>query len=65
MALKSKSLDKVRDTVPVSEVTAEEVVRINLNVPKSTRNRWKAAAGERGTTVTDLIVEAMKKTHNL
>jgi hypothetical protein len=59
MALKSKSLDKVRP-VPVSETALrEEVVRINLNVPLSTRARWKAAAAAKNCSLADLIVEGV------
>lgn len=65
MALKSKSLDLVRESVPVSTVTSEDVVRINLNISKSARNRWKTAAAQRETTITNLIIAAMKNTHGL
>lgn len=60
MALKSKSLDKVRTTVPVSEAAPiEEIVRININVPASTRARWKSYAALQGRPMTDIIIEAM------
>ena len=59
MALKSKSLDLVRPTVPVEAVTKEDLVRVNLNVSKATRQRWKAAALERDMTLADLLNEAM------
>lgn len=65
MALISKPMSAVRDSVPLAMVTAEDVVRLNLNVKKSTRSRWKQAAAERETTITDLILEAMKKAHGL
>lgn len=59
MALTSKSLDRVRPDVPVNDVSREEQVRINLNVPESVRKRWKMAAIEAGRPLSDLIVEAM------
>lgn len=59
MALKSKPLDQVR-TLPLEEVSQEEMVRINLNVPKSLRNAWKTVALEKETTLTDLIIESMR-----
>jgi hypothetical protein len=59
MGLKSKSLDLVRPSVPVHEVTKEDMVRINMNVPKSVRQNWKFAALERDLPMTDLIIEAM------
>lgn len=60
MALKSKPLHEVRSTIPLATVTQEEVVRINLNVPKRMRQAWKARALREDKTLTDLIMEAMK-----
>ena len=60
MSLKSKSLSNVRDLPAVSVLMEEEQVRINLNVAKSLRNKWKAAALKREKTMTELILEAMK-----
>lgn len=59
MALKSKPLHEVRPTIPLATVTQEEVVRINLNVPKRVRQAWKARALREDKTLTDLIMEAM------
>jgi len=59
MALTSKPLDRVRPDVPVNEVSREDQVRINLNVPESVRKRWKMAAIEAGCSLSDLIIEAM------
>lgn len=61
MGLKSKSLDAVRADVPVAEVTKEEMVRININVPESLRAKWKIEAVNRKTDLTTLILEAMSK----
>jgi hypothetical protein len=60
MALKSKPLHEVRSTIPLATVTQDEIVRINLNVPKSVRQAWKARALREDKTLTDLIMEAMK-----
>ena len=59
MALKSKPLEAVRPTVPVHEVTKEDLVRINFLVPASTRKRWKLAAAEVDRPLTDLLIESM------
>ena len=59
MGLKSKPLDKVRSDVPVHEVTKEDVVRINLNVPESMRQQWKIAAVHAKMPLTDVVIEAM------
>lgn len=59
MALKSKSLDKVRPEVPTGAVV--ELVRVNLNVPAATRQAWKQLALSRRMSLSDLIVEAMSK----
>jgi hypothetical protein len=59
MGLKSKPLDQVRASIPIHEVTKEEVVRINLNVPESMRQRWKIAAVQAKKPMTSLMIEAM------
>lgn len=61
MGLKSKPLDKVREDVPVSAVTREESTRININVPLSTRKRWKTAAAQADRPLTDIVIEAVEK----
>jgi len=61
MALKSKSLDQVRPDVPVAAAAQDELVRVNLNVPKATRLAWKTIALKRGVTLAELINEAMSK----
>lgn len=60
MALKSKPLHEVRPTIPLATVSQEEIVRINLNVPKRLRQAWKARALKEDKTLTELILEAMK-----
>ena len=45
MALTVKPLDKVRESVPVKEVakpSQAELVRVNLEVEKETRQHWLA-----------------------
>lgn len=64
MSLKSKPLDQVRPLPAVTVLAQEEVVRINLNVPKSVRNQWKAAALQQEVTLTDLIMKEMSKYSN-
>ena len=59
MGLKSKPLNQVRQDVPVHEVIKEDVVRINLNVPQSTRQQWKIAAVHAKKPLTEMIIEAM------
>jgi len=59
MALKSKPLEDVRADVPIHEVSREEMVRVNILVPASTRKAWKTAGLRVDKTVTDMIVEAM------
>ena len=59
MSLKSKPMSQVRQLPAVSMLTEEEQVRINLNVAKSIRNKWKSAALKREKTMTELIIEAM------
>ena len=61
MGLKSKPLEKVRDGVPVSTVTREETTRININVPLSTRKRWKTAAAQADRPLTDIVIEAVER----
>lgn len=61
MGLKSKPLEKVREDVPVSVVTREESTRININVPLSTRKRWKTAAAQADRPLTDIVIAAVEK----
>jgi hypothetical protein len=60
MSLKSKPLSNVRDLPAVSVLMEEGQVRININVAKSLRNKWKSVALKREKTMTELILEAMK-----
>lgn len=60
MSLKSKPMSQVRQLPAVSMLIEEEQVRINLNVAKSLRNKWKSVALKREKTMTELIIEAMK-----
>ena len=60
MALKSKKLDEVRQSVPVAEVQKENLVRVNLNVPEAQRARWKVAAIERKVSLADLVAQAVE-----
>jgi hypothetical protein len=60
MALKSKNLAAVRGDIPTEQaIPQEELVRVNLEVPKSVRQAWKAAALKHDKTLTDLIKDAM------
>ena len=59
MGLKSKQLDQLRESIRVDDVTKEDVVRINLNIPESLRQRWKIAAVHEKRPMTDIIVDAM------
>ncbi len=60
MALKSKPLEAVRPDVPVHQVQAQEMVRVNILVPAATRKKWKQAALDQGVTVTEMIMRAMQ-----
>lgn len=60
MALKPKKTADVRPSVPVEDVQKEELVRVNLNVPESTRTRWKMAALQRKQSLGELIAEAVE-----
>lgn len=60
MALKSKKLDEVRSSIPIDIVTQEQIVRINLNVPKSTRARWKSEAARQGRPLAELIIDSVE-----
>lgn len=61
--LKAKPLEAVRAGIPTKEAAAEDRVRVNLDVPKSFRRALKELAAKRETTVTDLIVDAVKATY--
>ena len=60
MALSSKPINKVRNDIPLDEVAPkEEIVRINLNVPKSVRAKWKTYAAQQDKALTEIIIETM------
>jgi hypothetical protein len=59
MALTPKKLSAVRPDIPVAVAGQGESVRINFNVRAETRRRSKAAANERGLSLSDLIEQAM------
>lgn len=60
MALTAKKIDKVRESVPVKVITNDAMVRVNLNVPPETRDRWKIESIKRGVTLAELITEAVE-----
>lgn len=60
MAMKSKNLNEVRESVPVTVITNAAMVRVNLNVPPETRDRWKIESIKRGVTLAELITEAVE-----
>lgn len=62
MALIVKPLNKVRESVPVKEVSNHsqgELVRVNLEVEKETRQQWRIEAIKRGLSLKELIRQAM------
>lgn len=63
MALTVKPLNKVRESVPVKEVakpSQAELVRVNLEVEKETRQHWRMEAIKRGLSLKELIQRAME-----
>jgi hypothetical protein len=61
MALKSKNPNQVRPTVPVEMAAKGEQVRVNLNVHRTVRERWKIEAIKRGMNLSDFIVAAVEQ----
>lgn len=64
MALTVKPLEKVRKNVPVREVvnpSQETLVRVNIEVEKEMRQRWRAEAVQRGISLRELIQNAMER----
>ncbi len=64
MALTVKPLEKVRKNVPVREVaksSQDELVRVNIEVEKETRQRWRTEAVQRGISLRELIQNAMER----
>jgi hypothetical protein len=59
MAIKTKPLEEVRESVPVHLVTRGDMVRVNILVPAQVRRAWKAAGLSVDKTVTDMLIEAM------
>lgn len=64
MALTVKPLEKVRKNVPVREVvktSQEALVRVNIEVEKEMRQRWRTEALQRGISLRELIQEAVER----
>lgn len=64
MALTVKPLDRVRDSIPVKEVakpSQEDLVRVNLEVEKETRQRWRMEAIKRGISLKELVYQAVEE----
>lgn len=67
MALTVKPLSKVRSNVPVQEVIKPantEMVRVNLEVDKETRQRWRMEAIKRGLSLKELIKQSVELSIN-
>lgn len=60
MALTAKKPSAVRENIPTKEAAKGELVRVNINVPAETRERWKIASIQRGISMSDLIVSAVE-----
>lgn len=63
MALTVKPLNKVRESVPVKEVTKPsqaELVRVNIEVEKETRQHWRMEAIKRGISLKELIYQSVE-----
>lgn len=67
MALTAKPLDKVRKNIPVEEISksfSEDLVRVNIEVKKETRQRWRAEALKREISLKELIHHCVESTIN-
>lgn len=63
MALTVKPLEKVRKNIPLQEVinsNINELVRVNIQVDKQTRQLWRTEAIKRGISLKELIQQAME-----
>lgn len=63
MALTLKPIEKVRKDVPIQEVAKPlivDLVRVNLEVEKETRQRWRTEAIKRGLSLKELIQQAVE-----
>jgi hypothetical protein len=59
MALKEKSPDQVRQSVPVHEVTRGDLVRFNFFIDRAQLKALKGEALDRDVSVADLVREAL------
>jgi hypothetical protein len=56
---KSNPPDNFRTDVSIKVGIQDEITRININVPLSTRKLWKTTAAQEDTTMGELITRAM------
>lgn len=59
MALTSKPLAKVRDTIPLDEVTKGDLVRFNFYIDRVTLKALRAEAFAAEVSVADLVRKAI------
>lgn len=62
MALTKPKRESTRE-IPTHVVSAEEIVRVNLNVPASVRVKWKKLAADQNKSMADIIIEAVEQTY--
>lgn len=59
LSIKTKKMEDVRSDVPTAAAAKGELVRVNLLVAPSVRTAWRMKALNDGTTMQQLIIDAM------
>ena len=57
-AIREIILSEVAEGIP--DVESNDLVRVNILVPASLRRAWKTEAAQNDTTITDMILSAMR-----
>lgn len=61
LRIKANNRANINKENAIKEITAEEIVTITVNIPKSLRSEFKIAAIRNGTTITDLVLNWIKQ----
>ena len=60
-AVQNESILERAVPADLMQVGGEEIVRVNMNIPRSQRDVWKMEAVRRRMTLTDMIAVAMSQ----
>jgi hypothetical protein len=61
LSIKSSNRANVHKEQAIKEITAEKIVKLTINIPKSMHSEFKIAAIRNSTDMTDLVLNWIKQ----